>query len=641
MVLALMRKLLPPGLAWLAAGWWTILPINFGALYEVHLFALIPVLASWLLILSHSNPWARGSAIALLFGASMLVRNELMVATVILALICLGWEIWLAKKKDSALPPLNYGVSYGLPLLLAGVFCFFFYTRSFIQYPELPVRAAHKHQVNMCMVYANSYQQRHSDWTKNPWTECYELMERDFGARLLSLSEMFRRNPAAVWEHFWWNIGLTLNGLQVLLFNATSGRLNPDFVPVQLGSLKALILSLVVATLWGVGLTCLYRERYYWWNFWLRDRALGWLAMLAVAVVACLIIPTQRPRPSYLFSLSLLMMALTGMSVFVITQRWLIFKRLSAWIPLVMIGVLWVTPNYYVDPAHRPPRYLLEFYRKLAPFQQIIARPDTIYLGRFADEIVGNYLGHGSPQVFDSSLLSGLQAGAELQAFLDNKKINLLYLDETLLAKFPEDPFTSSWLPSMNSTGWKLIAFQDDVGGRWMLFHRPPQPPGVGDKIAHNQISSPPIPGPFDASAVLELGDNWYPLETFNGETFRWVNNDAELIIHRPTGQHTTLSLEVEPGPGLKGQPLQFQLLDQAGQIVATAAQVISRQTVEMTLPINPGQRAVFRLHIEGGGGPTPNDLRILNFRVFRIGWAGPTLSPPGGVINSSEQNSR
>jgi hypothetical protein len=60
-----------------------------------------------------------------------------------------------------------------------------------------------------------------------------------------------------------------------------------------------------------------------------------------------------------------------------------------------------------------------------------------------------------------------------------------------------------------------------------------------------------------------------------------------------------------------------------------------------MTLPINPGQRAVFRLHIEGGGGPTPNDLRILNFRVFRIGWAGPTLSPPGGVINSSEQNSR
>jgi hypothetical protein len=80
----------------------------------------------------------------------------LIVATVILALICLGWEIWLAKKKGSALQPLNYLISYGLPLLLAGVLCFFFYTRSFVQYPELPVQVAHKHEINICMVYANS-----------------------------------------------------------------------------------------------------------------------------------------------------------------------------------------------------------------------------------------------------------------------------------------------------------------------------------------------------------------------------------------------------------------------------------------------------------------------------------------------------
>src|SRR5438552_9047449 len=42
-VLVLMRRILSPGLALLAALWWTILPINFNTLYEVHLFALLPM----------------------------------------------------------------------------------------------------------------------------------------------------------------------------------------------------------------------------------------------------------------------------------------------------------------------------------------------------------------------------------------------------------------------------------------------------------------------------------------------------------------------------------------------------------------------------------------------------------------------
>jgi hypothetical protein len=46
LVLALMRRLLPPGVAWFMAAWWVILPINFDALYEVHLFVVIPVICS-------------------------------------------------------------------------------------------------------------------------------------------------------------------------------------------------------------------------------------------------------------------------------------------------------------------------------------------------------------------------------------------------------------------------------------------------------------------------------------------------------------------------------------------------------------------------------------------------------------------
>lgn len=148
-----------------------------------------------------------------------------------------------------------------------------------------------------------------------------------------------------------------------------------------------------------------------------------------------------------------------------------------------------------------------------------------------------------------------------------------------------------------------------------------------------------PLPPLALQSDLITTGQGWHQAETYQEETFCWIANDAELIIHAPTGQHTRLSLEVEPGPGLNGQPLRLQLLDETGQIVATAAEAIGRQTVEMSLPIVAGDQVVFRLHLEGGGYPTPHDPRILNFRIFRFGWVG--LPSTGTEVNTSpsEQN--
>ena len=56
LVLAVLRRLLPPAVAWLCAAWWAALPIVFNTLYEVHLFAVIPVLGVWLLLLT-ANRW--------------------------------------------------------------------------------------------------------------------------------------------------------------------------------------------------------------------------------------------------------------------------------------------------------------------------------------------------------------------------------------------------------------------------------------------------------------------------------------------------------------------------------------------------------------------------------------------------------
>ncbi|NJR64235.1 MAG: hypothetical protein HC772_01140 [Leptolyngbyaceae cyanobacterium CRU_2_3] len=124
LILAVLRRLLPPTIAWMIAAWWAILPINFDTLYEVHLFAIIPSLAACLLILSNSAPWARGGAIGIMVATTVLVRNELSLATVAIGCICIAWEVWQYRSDERKLPIRTYLLSYGLPILvLFASFC--------------------------------------------------------------------------------------------------------------------------------------------------------------------------------------------------------------------------------------------------------------------------------------------------------------------------------------------------------------------------------------------------------------------------------------------------------------------------------------------------------------------------------------
>lgn len=475
MVLALMRQLLPNELAWLISAWWAVLPINFNTLYEVHLFTLIPVLAACILTLYKPNPWTRGGAIGILFGSSFLVRNELALATGILGIICIGWEVWQFKNAQDRKfgGSYIYLISYGIPVLLAGLIITFFYTHSTIQFPELPASARPKHTLNICQVYAFGYQQRHPEWTKSPWTECYGLMEQQFGEQLPSLLEAMWANPGAMLEHFLWNIGLTLNGIQVSLFNATSGTVNPDYAPVNLNSHWVIIPTMIIGIILITGLSLLYRERQYWWQHWIKERVLGWLVLLSVAAVAIfIVIPTQRPRPSYLFSLTVLLMASVGMSIFVIARRWSLLRRLSVLMFAVMLLVLTATPNYYVKSERR----LLDFYRRFTPFQDIMAKSDTLFLTREYNFELCAYLRRSekceSLTYTNDDFFSEMSVNMPIEVLLDGLNVNLFYVDQNLLSKFEVDPRAQTFLTSPNSVGWQLIAMENRVNSRWMLFQK-------------------------------------------------------------------------------------------------------------------------------------------------------------------------
>ncbi len=121
--------------------------------------------------------------------------------------------------------------------------------------------------------------------------------------------------------------------------------------------------------------------------------------------------------------------------------------------------------------------------------------------------------------------------------------------------------------------------------------------------------------GDITEGAGLQVGNGWYPVETFTDGTFRWVNNDAEVKVN---AAHTRLAVELQPGPGVDFKKMVIKVLDSAGHQVQ-AAEVNGRQTVTLLLPSPKEKDVTYRLHVDGGGKRIPTDPRTLNFRVFKL----------------------
>lgn len=121
----------------------------------------------------------------------------------------------------------------------------------------------------------------------------------------------------------------------------------------------------------------------------------------------------------------------------------------------------------------------------------------------------------------------------------------------------------------------------------------------------------------------IYFGSGWFPVERWGAEEpFRWIADEAEIILSRTPPGSGVLELDLEEGPGIERNAPVLQVLDEAGSLVAEWI-VQGRSKLELVLP--PAQssgKQSFRLRVGGGGSPLADDPRILNFRVFRCDWA-------------------
>jgi hypothetical protein len=136
-------------------------------------------------------------------------------------------------------------------------------------------------------------------------------------------------------------------------------------------------------------------------------------------------------------------------------------------------------------------------------------------------------------------------------------------------------------------------------------------------------------------AGTVSLGSNWGAYETYRGASFRWVDNDAEIVLRGAAGV-ARVTIACEGGPSLGQRTFALRVLDaQHRQVDHVVCDGPDRRP-EMLLPAGRGDTR-YTLHVDGGGKPVPGERRILNFRVFSLddgrgGGTADVVDPRSGI---------
>lgn len=126
---------------------------------------------------------------------------------------------------------------------------------------------------------------------------------------------------------------------------------------------------------------------------------------------------------------------------------------------------------------------------------------------------------------------------------------------------------------------------------------------------------------PLDVDGLV-VGEGWSFVETSSDHVYRWADNDAEIVVTRPSGRRRTLRIDLESGPSLGWRGFPLEVLDAGGRVIHRQT-VEQRNAVRVELPLSAGHAyQCFRLRVPSEGRPaSPEDPRVLNFRATWIGF--------------------
>ena len=302
--------------------------------------------------------------------------------------------------------------------------------------------------------------------------------------------------------------------------------------------------------MWGsiaAGLTLVVGFGLWWWERdkwrgWFSDARVGWEAMLSVVALTPFIVLTQRPRPEYLFGLSLFLMAAVGTAAWIIVSRIPARTSLGGFMTAVMVlPLVFLRSNF--QPYFPERTVMWAAYERLLPFEHIIENPKVVYLdGGFAMDIV-NYIGKGNGKsLFYEDTFADWQNGETTAQFLDRKGVNLFYLDEKEFEVLePKHPgFLNQFFTEGGPLGWRLVGHEELADSWWMLMQR-----------TEEQNPQMLVMPKFDQFSGWEDGENLTPIEGpyrfANLQRVRWaLYPNATIYIHAAEAGEYELSINAQ-----------------------------------------------------------------------------------------------
>lgn len=462
LVLAFYRRMMPPIWAWLGAAWWALLPVNFNTLYEVHLFSALLVVLCLLLSTRCNTAKKRASLVGLLILLTILVRNELSIVAGMFGAACLFYEYRTRLNFKKQLLP--YVTSAAIAF--AGIFLLF--VNSDTPIAALKEQFKAKHCLNVAQIYAYGYQQRHHDYTVNPWTDFGDLTKKTFGVDEPSMAQAFLTNPKAWTDHCIWNARLIPAGLQVLLFGSTCFRYSPDYMEVTRDATIPPVLSwLTILTLAAGALSCLQFKSSV--KRWIKARAWTLVLMGSLSLLSVFIMLTQRPRSSYLFTLEITLIMLVMLSASQIT-KWIsrfakttsgARKAIYSFAVATLLVTVLCLPSYYErNPAGRAMR---NYYKTLYPFKSaIFGAKKRVLVPNFPLELSHYLLG----PLHYKAIAKGTQ-GTELvlcEQYVPGNFKSLLAKEETGWIVIDRHLYGPDIEGSVRSLGWKPVVHNEGLG---------------------------------------------------------------------------------------------------------------------------------------------------------------------------------
>jgi len=153
-------------------------------------------------------------------------------------------------------------------------------------------------------------------------------------------------------------------------------------------------------------------------------------------------------------------------------------------------------------------------------------------------------------------------------------------------------------------------------------------PSPVPDSPSTVNGSASPVPVPdslsFDVvspDSGICFGEGWYPPERYaDRDVFRWSSGRSELFFtHHPAGTEE-LVLELGPGPGTGGQPLDLEIAVQGESVARLRIAARSRLYIGREWAAN--DRLSFVVH--GNLVPANRDPRLLPFCILGVEWRAP-----------------